>query len=299
MVVYLTIVILILIFTMNIEKQVVDINGQRKYSQRGKIQVALCAIVLIFVSGFRWKMGTDFSAYISIYNHCKENWLDAITSFDEPGIAVLSKIASELYDSPVTFFVLIAVITVLLNVITIKKYSNLFQMGILLYIFIGSWHGSFNGIRQYLAAAIIFAGHRYIYEKKFIKYLLVIVMASFFHITSLVMLPVYFLVNKKISWKRICIVAIVVLLIRYSYDYLFAIMSFIKENDQTQYAYMQRDVNAIRIIVAFAPLMLALLGKNTKEMQNSETQFYVMLLVVNAGFMLGTAGSAYLARVGI
>ena len=40
----------------------------------------------------------------------------------------------------------------------------------MLYIFIGAWHGSFNGMRQYLAAAILFSGHRFIKERKFKEY---------------------------------------------------------------------------------------------------------------------------------
>ena len=299
MIVYLSVIALILFLTINIEKQKTVVNGCRRYSQMGNLQIILCASVLIFVSGFRWKVGTDFGAYISLYSRLKKEWLYSIMTFDEPGIAVLSKVGSLIYDSPIILFVLTAFITVSLYVITIKKYCNLFQMGILLFVFIGSWHGSFNAMRQYLAAAVIFAGHRFIYEKKILKYLLVVVLACCFHITALVMLPIYFLVNKKVSLKSICVIVGMVLLIRYSYDYLFAIMSFIKESDQTQYAYMLRDVNSTRIVVAFAPLLVALLAKDTKEIQNPETQFYMMLLIVNAGFIFGTSGSAYLARIGI
>jgi len=299
MIVYLMVIALIILFSNKIEKQVIYINGYRKYSSIGNAQVMLCALVLIFVSGFRWNVGTDFSSYISVYYRLKETWWEALVAFDEPGTAVLSKVCSEIYDSPITFFLLSAFVTVSLYILTIKKYSNIFQMGVLLFVFIGSWHGSFNAMRQYMAAAIIFAGHRYIYEKKLKKYILIVAVASCFHITALVMLPIYFLVNKKISLKSISIVAGMVVVIRYSYDFLFAIMSFVKENDQTQYAYMLREVNATRISVAFAPLLIAFIAKNTKEMQDSETQFYVMLLIVNAGFMFGTSGSAYLARIGI
>lgn len=299
MIVYLTVIALILFLTINIERQTTVVNGCRKYSNLGNLQIILCAAVLIFVSGFRWKVGTDFGAYISSYGRYKEEWWNFIKTFDEPGIAVLAKVGSFLYDSPVILLLLAAFITVTLYIITIKKYCNLFQMGILLFIFIGSWHGSFNAMRQYLAAAIIFAGHRFIYEKKLWKYLLVVGLATCFHITALVMLPIYFIVNKRLSFKSICVIVGMVLVIRYSYDYFFAIMSFIKESDQTQYAYMLRAVNATRILVAFAPLLVALLAKNTKEMKNPETQFYIMLLVVNAGFMFGTSGSAYLARIGI
>lgn len=301
MIVYLVTVFLIMIFSINMDRQVigVDSRGRHIYNGKGQLMIFLCIAVLTFVSGFRWNVGTDFSTYISMYGRLKHDWINMLGLFDEPGIAVLAKISSEIYDSPVIMILLSALITVFLNVITLKKYSVGFQISILFYIFIGAWHGSFNGIRQYLAAAILFAGHRFIYEKKFFKYVAVVLVAMLFHRTAIVMLPVYFLGSKKISLKSISVVAITVLVIRYSYDYLFEVMSFFKGSDQSEYSYMTSDVNAIRILVAFAPLLIAVLARKTAVMRDNETQFYVMMLIINAGFMFGTSGSAYLARVGI
>ncbi len=260
--------------------------------------ILLIAAVLIFVAGFRYRVGADYGNYMSMYARLKNNWVDELIRFQEPGLAVICKIASFIYDDYATMFFLVSLITIWLYVKTIAKNSTTILFSILLYIFVGSWAGSFGAIRQYCAAAIIFAGHRYIYNKKIWKYLLVIIIAILFHRTAIIMLPVYFTANKKISFKLVAIIIMATIAVRYSYDYIFAFMSGYKGTDQSGYAYMQTQVNTLRVLVALAPIVLYI-GCSRKVRSEPETQFYSMLLFVNAAFMLATSNSSYLARAGI
>ncbi len=260
--------------------------------------VILCAIILICVSGLRYMVGTDYMAYMQGYGYRVANVWNDLLSFKEPGLGVVSLISAVIYDDFATMFFNVALITVALNVFTISKYSSNFIMGIMLYIFIGAWHNSFNGIRQYLAAAIIFAGHRFILEKKFLKYCIVVLLASSFHITALIMLPLYFVVNRKINIRNIILVICIAVIMRYSYDFLFEIMSSIKGTDQTQFTYMTTAVNVFRILVAFAPLILPVFT-HKGFLEDEENRLYFNMLLLNAAFMFATAKSAYLARVGI
>ena len=68
----------------------------------------------------------------------------------------------------------------------------LLPLSIALFVLLGTWQGSFNGVRQYLAAAIIFAGHSLILNRRFKLFLLVVLMAALFHISALVCLAFYF-----------------------------------------------------------------------------------------------------------
>ncbi len=176
--------------------------------------------------------------------------------------------------------------------------KKLFIICIALFIFVGTWTGTFSGVRQYLAAAILFAGHRYMYDRKFWKYLLVVLAASAFHITALIMLPVYFIANKRISVKSILLILAMTIVLRLSYDYIFSLMSFIKNTELTEYDYMLTEVNIFRILVTLAPITLYF-GSVRSVREDPETQFYSLLMFVNAAFMVATSNSAYLARVGI
>lgn len=276
-------------------------NGSEYVIQnlRYRMFAGLSAIVLILVAGLRFQVGADYNNYVSTYEVRKETWLTFLRSFDEPGIAILCKICSLIYDNAATLFFVCSVITIGLYMSTIRKYSTNYMFSVLMFIFCGTWAGSFGAIRQYLAAAILFAGHRYMYERKFWKWLLVVLLAFCFHRTAIVMLPVYFIAKRKINFKTILILVIVIVFIRYSYDFIFSVMSDFKGTDQTQFDYMTTSVNVFRVLVAVIPILLYYITYYRNSCNDSETEFYSMQLFVNAAFMLATSNSAYLARTGI
>lgn len=265
---------------------------------RYELFVFLATAVLILVSGLRYDVGTDYLSYSRAFLTRAARLKDDLKSFKEPGLDFIAWISSKFSRDYALFFFIVSVITVSLNVKTIKKYSDSICLGLMFYVLTGAWHNSFNGIRQYLAAAILFAGHRYMYERKFWKYLFVVFLATCFHTTALIMLPVYFLAGRKFTWKNILLIMISVVAIRFSYDYLFDIMNFLKGHDQSEYEYMKTEVNIMRVLVTVPPLIMAF--ATSKEIKDEpENAFYMSMLAVNAAFMFATANSAYLARVGI
>ncbi len=300
MTVYLITILLVFIVADYADRQRVHENGlllpySEQYSYR-KI-VMLTAAILIFVAGFRYQVGTDYGNYRESFIHRGSFSWNAIKSF-EPGYNFIIWINKLIYDDYGAMFFMVSLVTIWLNVKTISKYCDTFCLSILLYIFIGAWTGSFNGIRQYLAAAILFAGHRLIIERRFFKYCVIVLFASFIHITALIMFPVYFIADKRITLRTIIAYFIVCIIMRFSYDYFFSIMSTVKGSDQTVYEYMQTNVNVLRTLVNIAPAcMLCLLTREYKD--DVDNIFYFNMLILNAVFMASMTGSAYLARIGI
>ena len=299
---YIT-VILVLLFTLvagKNRKQLISEDNYILYTgdKAYKITVVFSTLILIFVSAFRYQVGTDYMGYyFSNQIRAAKLWED-LRNFNEPGLDLIATISNLISTHPVYFFLLVAIVTVPLNIIPIAKYSDYLWLGVLLYIFTGAWHNSFNGVRQYLAAAILFSGHRYILKRELKKYVLIVMFASMFHRTAFVMLPVYFLVGRQFTWKNAFLIFAGTLVIRYSYDFLFSIMSTLKGHEQSQYEYMQTSVNELRVLSTIPPIVLAMISGWDFRNQ-PENAFYLGLLVVNAGFMIGTSGSAYLARAAI
>ncbi len=163
---------------------------------------------------------------------------------------------------------------------------------------LGEWHGSFNGIRQYLAAAVLFCGHRFILERKIKQYLIIIIIASCFHVTALTMLVTYWILNRKINIYNILLLLIGAILIRYSYSYLFDVMSYVKNQEMNydDYAYYSTSVNYLRVLVTFAPLIVCYYfceGIN----KTSESIFYVNCLIINFFMHFALSGSTYATRL--
>lgn len=68
-----------------------------------------------------------------------------------------------------------------------------------------------GAIRQMTAACIFFWGSKFIFEKNFIKYVTVIIICSFIHHSSLMLIPIYFIPNRlSIANKRILMSVILI-----------------------------------------------------------------------------------------
>jgi len=255
--------------------------------------------VLVFVAGFREGVGTDYWAYARNFNDYSSNVWNSIINFDEPGIKIIAYISSLFHNHYGTMMLISSIITVGLSVYTIVKSSRLFFLSVLLYIFIGAWHGSFNGVRQYLAAAIIFFGHKHILNKEFKKYMIIIFIASIFHISALTMIVLYFVPKKKIKIYHIIILFLISLIGFFTYDHIFQIITSIfnvfRGTPFVMNEYVIRDVNFFRVLTAIAPVIFYVLFSNKKSLNNQDN-FYINILFLNAMVFIISSNSAYLAR---
>ena len=279
-----------------------QISGKKYKNNKNEIRIdynifflIIIGAVLIFVSGFRWQVGTDYYLYSIHYTRYITDFWEYILSLNEPGIAIIAKVSSWFYNDYATMFFLAALITIGLSIRTVVKNTKMLTLSILLYIFIGAWHGSFNGVRQYLAVAVIFAGHRFIIERKFLKYFGVVLLASLFHISALAMIILYFVPLKKLNLKKIGLMVLVTIVAIYSYEYIFDFLESLKGTNLTEYDYMLREVNILRIAVQIAPLIVYYTLTIKKKLE-PEDLFYINMLFVNAAIAIATSDSAYLAR---
>ncbi|MCG3859940.1 EpsG family protein [Psychrobacter sp. Ps2] len=80
----------------------------------------------------------------------------------------------------------------------IKKYSVNYWFSIFLFITLGVYTFSFNGLRQGIAMAMFTLATPYLLEKRLFPYLLVCAIGSLFHVTALFIIPFYFIVNLRV-----------------------------------------------------------------------------------------------------
>lgn len=259
----------------------------------------LLTIILILVSGLRYRVGTD---YFSYYNRRVPEWEDVLHSilhFKEGGFSLLVKLSRIIYDHGQTLIFISAAITIGLSCWTIFQYHTIFLFSIMIYVLAGGWQEGFNGIRQCMAAAIIFAGHRLILEKKIWQYCVVLLVASTIHATSVVMIIPVLLFNRKADLKQIAFLTIAAVIARFSYRIIFSLIESYKEKAlNTTSGYLANTVNIFRILVNFIPVIVYIVFCR-KDNHTKEQTFYINVLFFNAFSMLAGMGSAYFGRIGI
>ena len=277
--------------------QVSDDGSYRIMPDKGA--VFLLSMILILVAGFRYQVGADYWSYAHWnISEWKQVW-DRTIHFNEGGFAFLAMLSKLVVNHGQSLIFFSSIITISLYCWTIYRYHAMFLLSILLYIFTGQWQGSFNGVRQCLAAAILFAGHRYILERKLCKYFLVVFIASMFHITAVVMIIPYFLFTRKADLKQIVFLAVGSIILRLSYDRIFSVIEILKDKELNRNRlYMTNDVSIFRVLVTFVPVALYIMVCR-KQHQTEEQNFYINSLFFNAFSMLAGMGSAYFGRIGI
>jgi hypothetical protein len=253
-------------------------------------------LVLVAVAALRWGVGTDFFQYVDNYQSYKSSFFSDFATLDEPGIKSIAWVVSHLKDDAAVFMASTSIITVGLILWTITRYSNALIASFLLFIFVGSWHGTFNGIRQYLACAIVFAGHRLIMERKLLRYLLVVVLASLFHISALATLALYFVPNRRLAGRTIALLAVGALAILYLSDTALVLVEAVR-GEIVITEYTTRNVNPLRVAVAVVPVLLY--WTRGVRVERDSDWFYRNMMVVHAVVVLAASWSAYLTRFGI
>lgn len=153
-------------------------------------------LFLVVFLGLRFNTGADWFSYTTAFEQMPKqgNYLGW-----EIGYVWLSNLFYYIFGNYYflqffsTYFLFFAVWRVY------KKYSNypMFSLSIFVLLFVLSLLTA--QVRQSWAVAILLLGTPYIFDGKFVRFFLVVLCASFFHVSAILALPLYFL-NRKVSW---------------------------------------------------------------------------------------------------
>lgn len=171
--------------------------------------------VLFIMSALRGDFTTDYENYTRLFHLYNSISFSNILNYEfqqEIGYLTLSKTIGLFTDNEAYLFVITSFIILFAIYSQFKRYSPYVWLSVLLFISIGSYYTSFNVMRQILASSIIFAGSKYLYERKFIKYCLVVIFASLFHKTALIMVVFYFILNMKLRIRNFIFILISLIL---------------------------------------------------------------------------------------
>ena len=254
-----------------VQKQKEYICGKTEY-RWGWLPAVSLILPYIIWAGTRGSGFGDTAAYKQIFNEAP-NHLNQLSEYlvtvnKDKGFSVLVVLLKTILgNSTVVFFTIIATIQMLLIVKTCRKYSVNYWISIFLFVastdYIAWMH---NGIRQFMAITIIFAATPLIIEKKYVQLIGVILLASTFHASALIMIPIIFIVQGKAWNKRTLLCILTCILIIFFVDKFTDILDSLLAS--TQYSGMVTDwaewedngTNPIRVLVFSVPMLLSIVG---------------------------------------
>ena len=252
-------------------------------------------VPVIWMAGHRGYIG-DTGAYLSGFLGMPDSFAGipafAETRPKDTGFYVFSAILKQFIGNRgVWYFTVLAAIQGISLLTIYRKYSSSYILSLFLFLastdYI-SW--MYNGIRQFMAVTIIFAATSLMLRKKYVPLILVILFASLFHQSALLMIPIVLIAQGR-AWNTrtllfIAAAVVAVLFVDRFTDFLDTAL------EETQYANVVSDytswnddgTNPIRVLVYSVPAILAFVGRKRIMYEDNR------LINLCANFSLITAG---------
>jgi len=258
--------------------------------------IIICIMVyIIIIASIRSGIGADFYSYSTMFDrvprlgdgvisHAKSN-------HGEIGFHFLNSFLKTIgLDNPAYMFLLYAAIPVLLNYNSLKKYNQkYFYTAFFVYICLFFFGREMAQIRQGMSTAISLFSIRYIYQKELKRFIFFTGLASLFHISSVVFLPVYFIANREYKvWVYLLLFMIGILFSRFN---LASLISRFDLFDIRGFGYLEGERYTGRIsffstefIRRLVPLILSILGY--KRLRCASKYYVLIFNIYFLGFVL-------------
>ena len=295
MLIYLSVMLLSVLICLRIQSLQPQQGSLAPRSRR--IQAGYCLLlvaVLGIVVGWRKGVGTDYGNYIDIFTLTSDKTYSQILNEDEPFWGVLNLFCSNLFGDYIPVFVVAAFLSVGLIVYGIYKSSISFPVSVFLLIAGMYYFDLFNGTRQMVATAILFAAYPLIEKKKWGWLLLLTLIAMQFHSSAWIVLVAFLFARffKPRSWATVLLVS-VFLIIYLNFDFFsdYLIEFLISSNSrysnyETTLSQADLGANVLRFgLTAVPPLFSLVLWPHVKH-TGKDTGTLVNLSIINACFMM-------------
>ena len=212
-------------------------------------------------------------------------------------------------DRVTVYFGIIALFQLFCLVNTFRKYTPYFLTALFIFVastdYLSYMH---NGIRQFVAVCMIFSCSKWIFEKKYLFSIFTVLVASLFHQSALLMIPVIFIVQGE-PWNKSTVLFMIIAL-----GAVFFVDRFTNIMDnllsETQYSNVVSDwtswndngTNPIRVLVYSVPMLLSIIGlRFIREAEDPVINVCVNMSIICSGlFIISMATSGiYVGRLPI
>ena len=273
------------------------VNGERV--RRVTPFFAVVAVLpLVIWAGYRGHVG-DTGVYMEGFEEMPSSFY-GINSYlvnikKDQGFYFLSAVIKCLIGNRNTiYFIIIAAIQCFFLFRIYRKYSSAYVLSFFLFIastdYI-SW--IFNGMRQFTAVSITVACFPWIVEKKYVRAIIGILVASLFHQSALLLIPFVFIVQGK-AWnkKTLLFIAAVIAIVMFADRFTDILDNMLAD---TQYENVVSDwqnweddgTNILRVLVYSIPAILSLVGlKYVRSADNPVINICTNMSIAAAGFYI-------------
>lgn len=230
-----------------------------KFSEEKKNKTVIWfffGIVLIMLSLRGERVGSDTPVYLGHFERISRfSFKEVFENYEnEQGYYLLNKVISIFTKNKQIFLTIIALICVIPVAVLYGKNSENAMMTIAVFLIGANFPMLFSGLRQSIALAIVAISYKYIKEKKLWKFLLLILLAFFFHKSAFIALLLYPMYHMNITKPKlfifIPIIGVVFVFNKQIFEFM---LQFLGEYGEE---YSAEETGAFMMIILFAVFVL-------------------------------------------
>ena len=262
---------------------------RREHNKKSKIiLICIFGILNLFIGMRNINIGTDTVTYVALFlekNYAFSN-LEIIPQIISWSVGLIT-------NRYCIYLLILSAISLYGIYKNAMEYEFDTEYFIFLYMTSFCYLYSTSAVRFFCAFSIIMLSFKYMIKKENVKVLLLIFLATLFHSSSIIFVPIYFLTKFRFSWKNLSLLGMfLVLLILlqniinfgfiYKYTY-FSKYEYILEN--------QNSVGGLSVLINFGILLFGVIYYKSIKVYKEEYEFFLKMQVI--GMMLDFVGIAY------
>ncbi len=264
-----------------------------KFKQKKMIHAIFVLLIIVIpavISSIRYGVGTDFFGYERIFDSYSNMSTFSFSKYGgistEIGFYLFIRLAIVLFGTYKGFLFLITLVSTYLMYKTIDYKKNESSMSLMIFIGLVLLFGpSLNIMRQILAVTIILYGLRFIEEKKIIKYIITVIIASSFHTSALFSIFFYFLNfdGQKFSKTKEFIIVLTTILIPFLFEFFFNMLENLLIFSKYTHIYTDQIQYSNRfagLLIRLPILILMIINRKKLVAANNNNKFYLLLYVL-------------------
>lgn len=264
----------------------------------------LLIAVLGTVVGWRNGVGTDYGNYIDIYTLSKGLTVSEAFQDKEPLFGIVNALSAKWFDDYVPVFAFCAFLSCILIVYGIQRCSSEYWLSIFLFITSMYYFDLFNGMRQMIATALMFAAYPLAVKRKWLPVALITLIAYGFHASAPVVLlaflfAVYVKPGSVLTWVLIGFFA----LLYFNFASFAGWLVTALQNADSVYANYEESLsqfdigaNFLRFALTAVPVIIGGIAWRILKGQRKDAGVLLNLSILNALFMLLSTRNWIFAR---
>ena len=258
-----------------------------KNNNREKIQCIIIGIVYFLLAALRGRcVGGDTDIYVRAFERI--SLLDIVATYEQadkdPVFYVFLNLVSKFTDSYTVLFIIIALFFTISVTRFLYKYSKDPTLSWIIVLAFSLYQFTLTAMRQTIAISFVLIAFSYLFEGKWLKGIIAVLLGTLFHSSAIAVLMVFVVYKVKLN-KPMLWISVGVLGLSFILNKQIARLALnVFQGDSTSYGISEEQSGLTMLFVIFVLYVFAVFFVNSKDLENSKETKMLFILSFFAVF---------------